>query len=125
MKHPRAELIAKWLEDTTQVIWYWDELENIWSKGKIDYLTDVNDEAAYSVGEKPTKPPQKMCTLAGVSFPVPLSITSGCEVGITVWRNTSEDSATHYVYGFDDTKDAAACTKAIAEVIKQAIKEAK
>ena len=28
-------------------------------------------ESQYSIGDKPTAPPRKMCTLAGVEFPMP------------------------------------------------------
>lgn len=125
MKHPRAELIAKWMEDTTQPVWRWGGGDDGWVTSEHTELISWSVANKFAIGDKPTGPPQKMCTLAGVSFPVPLSVASGCEVGITVWRNAGEDSATHYVYGFNDMKDASACAKAIAEAIEQAIKEAK
>ena len=119
MKHPRAELISKWLEDTSQPIWSYFDDE--WVDAADEDLISIDDTCPYAIGPKPTEPPQKMCTLAGVSFPVPYQYDEGSMnwMVISIGAGTSK---THY---FKYNTDARACFNAVNAALKQAIKEAK
>lgn len=56
MKHPRAELIAKWLEDTTQPIWFFAKDMGKWYLTNGHNLFDELLTYPFEVGEKPTEP---------------------------------------------------------------------
>ncbi len=70
--HPHADLIARWLPDTTQPLWLWNTKEWVPLPG-YELLTHNDDvpPAHLACGDKPTTPPRRMCTLAGVDFPEP------------------------------------------------------
>jgi hypothetical protein len=70
MKHPQAEIIKVWVEETTE-LWVWLEESKEWKKSYIlEVITCPN--LTYAIGDKPTSPPVKMCELAGVKFPAPV-----------------------------------------------------
>jgi hypothetical protein len=66
--HKHAALIKAWADDPSQDVWEYD--------GQWDLVTDPvpvwYDHLHYALGPKPTQPPRKMCSLAGVEFPEPL-----------------------------------------------------
>ena len=66
MKHPQAEVIKQWLDNTSQQLWYWSRYCHVWEETLV-----INQDNIYAVGDKPTSPPTKMCELAGVKFPAP------------------------------------------------------
>jgi hypothetical protein len=126
-RHPRAELIAKWLEDTDQVIWvyrtnpygaYGDS--SYWDQATFGELTDTSNESHFAIGPKPTEPPQKMCELAGVSFPVPSA--DGVH---PVFLSGRSVITTSKMYWFNSAADAQLFAIAIEAIVVQAIKEAK
>ena len=105
-KHPRAELIKAWLEDTTQPVWYWDE--DHWNPESCVGLVQDND-LNYAIGPKPTQPPARMCVLAGIEFPEPMR--SAPERGTRYWVgevNASEPYETRWYAEDDDIEFLAA-----------------
>jgi hypothetical protein len=82
--HPRAELIAEWIKDTSQEIWFWNGSDWISTYDKA--LITIRNAGHYAIGHKPTQPPARVCTLAGVEFPEPMR--SAPPVGTKVWLAT-------------------------------------
>ena len=70
MKHPQAELIKQWLEDTDQQLWVLLADSKTWSESYLEEVL-VCPNWNYAIGIKPTAPPVTMCDLAGVKFPAP------------------------------------------------------
>ncbi|MEN9885582.1 MAG: hypothetical protein RL758_160 [Pseudomonadota bacterium] len=67
--HKHADLIKKWADDPSQKVWHWFAGE--WTQcPSIPLWYETN---CYAIGEKPTSPPAKMCVLAGVEFPMPMT----------------------------------------------------
>lgn len=71
MKTPRAhaELAKLYYSDKEMQCWEWDKVMRAW---RIAPLPLFLSGTTYHVGkEAPTEPPQAMCELAGVEFPMP------------------------------------------------------
>lgn len=76
-----AALIKQLADDTSLAIWYWHRGHKAWFTGTPELLFDSDEIMA--VGDKPTDPPPRMCTLAGIEFPAPLTVAP--EVGTTFY----------------------------------------
>lgn len=74
--HKHAALIKQWADDSSQKVWQWSPRVNEWFE-----MNAVTWDATvhYALGPKPTQPPRKMCSLAGVEFPMPETVAP--EVG--------------------------------------------
>jgi hypothetical protein len=123
MKHPRAELIAKWLEDTTQLIWAYIDFEWVGSDRET-LIKETQLPFRFFVGPKPTEPPQKMCTLAGVSFPVP-TLQHG-QLGLEEFEALEKAVLCLYAGQKEEDRKQSTelCVYAIRNALEQAIKEA-
>lgn len=64
--HKHAALIKAWADDPSQAVWSFTSLE--WRKVDTPSWCETS---AYALGDKPAAPPRRMCTLAGVEFPMP------------------------------------------------------
>jgi len=65
MKHPQAELIKQWLEDTDQQLWVLLADSKTWSESYLEEVL-VCPNLSYAIGIKPTAPQVTMCELAGL-----------------------------------------------------------
>ena len=77
MSTPRknAELAALYMSDDRMRCWVWT-VEGRWIEPAVQPLWTA--EGIYHVGlTPPTEPPQKMCELAGVQFPMPMTEAPG------------------------------------------------
>lgn len=71
MTTPRAhaELAKLYYSDKEMQCWEWDKVMRTWRAAPFPWFSD---EKNYHVGKTaPTEPPQVMCELAGVKFPMP------------------------------------------------------
>lgn len=131
--HKHAELIKKWADDTSQPAWYWDESEG-WIACPYGpaWLKDVK----YAIGEKPTYPPAKMCVLAGVEFPMPMTeppavrsdyfVAEAAEISSMNWDGGSYDMFLLNAGVVHLSKEGAiAHTRALIAATKQAMEAAK
>ena len=70
-RQKHAAKIIQWAQDTSQSVWYWSTNANAWLD---TYDPSWADFLIYVLGEKPTAPPRKMCTLGGLEFPAPETV---------------------------------------------------
>ena len=69
MSRPNAEMALKYWADPTMKVWFWHA--GAWRLA--ERTPSFSQDAHWHVGhEAPTDPPQKMCELAGVKFPMPM-----------------------------------------------------
>lgn len=102
--HKHAELIKKWADDPSQTVWHW-YIDGWWSCHPANGSPSWYETNYYAVGEKPTSPPRKMCVLAGVEFPMPL--TEPHVYGSSYWTiDPAETSGVMRRSWQDDTRDA-------------------
>jgi hypothetical protein len=133
MKHPQAELIKQWLDDTSQQLWYWNSYFNTWLR-----TNDFNAEGKYAIGDEPPEPPVKIRELAGVKFPAPVLDAALLKEGNDFFVASMVEEEHHFWGGikYDSifleaglvhlTKEAARQhSKALQAANLQAIKEAK
>ena len=74
MKHPHLDLLVRAAADTTQQIWFWKPRDEQWTGCGLEALvSDVVGRFVFVLGDKPTAPPQRMCTLGGLQFPEPMT----------------------------------------------------
>ncbi len=68
--HKHAAIIKAWADDPSQAVWCWNPHHAApeWLRVQNIYW---EQSVHYALGDKPTAPPRKMCTLAGVAFPAP------------------------------------------------------
>lgn len=69
--HKHAAKIIKWAQDTSLPVWGWSQGQEKWVICENAFWSS---NAFYELGEKPTAPPQKMCTLGGLEFPMPETV---------------------------------------------------
>ena len=99
--NPRAnkEQADRYFADDTLKAWWWNEVDKTWAEAR---WPDFEPSLTWQVGhERPTEPPQKMCELAGVKFPMPMTEAPGegemyiyvstCGVYQEEWLNTAWD----------------------------------
>ena len=87
-KRPHAELAIKFYSDTKMKCWVWDEDSRRWLDiGKPAW----NVIRIYEVSEtKPTKPPKKRVTMAGITFNAPETETPN--MGARYWLANVEST---------------------------------
>jgi hypothetical protein len=73
--HPRAELIAEWVKDTTKPVWMF--ANGFWIEDEGQLFLEPMYAGHFAIGPKPTQPPARMCVLAGVEFPEPMREAPG------------------------------------------------
>jgi hypothetical protein len=66
--HKHAALIKQWADDRTIGVWLWDGIN--WVEPLNHRSPLWMESVPHAVGPKPTQPPRKMCSLAGVEFPI-------------------------------------------------------
>jgi hypothetical protein len=116
MKHPQAEVIKQWLDDTSQQLWYWSRYCHVWEETLV-----INQDNIYAVGDKPTSPPTKMCELAGVKFPAPVSDANLMEKGQKYWI-----ASAHLVDSLlwrNDAYDCRVCDFGLTHLTKEAAEQ--
>ena len=139
MTTPRAhaDLAKLYYSDKEMQCWEWDKVMRTWRTNPLPWFSD---EKIYHVGKvEPTEPPQIMCELAGVKFPMPVQIEpklgvryyvadlsfpqdpSGC-----IWDNYDVDQA-HLDTGAVQLTEEGAIQQSLAmrAALKQAIEKAK
>lgn len=80
-ERPNKELALRYWSDPTLKAWYWSRANAGWVQASTPWFAD---EIVWHVGhEAPTEPPARMCELAGITFPMP--ITEAPEVGARCW----------------------------------------
>ena len=87
-KTPRAhaELAARFMEDDSLKCWIWNSHEKRWVENECPLW---NYNGAYHVGrEKPTAPPKRKVTMAGITFDAPE--TEAPKVGTKYWLEDVE-----------------------------------
>jgi hypothetical protein len=116
MKHPQSELIKHWLDDTSQQLWYWSRYCHVWEETLV-----INQDNIYAVGDKPTSPPTKMCELAGVKFPAPVSDSSLMKSGQKYWI-----ASAHFVDSLlwrNDAYDCRVCDFGLTHLTKESAEQ--
>ena len=73
-KHPNYHQIVAAAADTTLPVWHWSTSSQGWMKTNASSLWYDQGDMRFAVGDKPTAPPQRMCTLAGACFPEPMRV---------------------------------------------------
>ena len=80
-ERPNKELALRYYSDDTLKAWWWVPDLRRW---QCERNPDFDSTVVWHVGhEAPTEPPARMCELAGITFPMP--ITEAPEVGARCW----------------------------------------
>jgi hypothetical protein len=120
MKHQQAEPIKQWLEDTDQQLWVWLTDSKTWSSSYIEEVLSCPN-LSYAIGKKPTAPPTKMCELAGVKFPAPVSDANLMEKGQKYWI-----ASAHFVDSLlwrNDAYDCRVCDFGLTHLTKESAEQ--
>lgn len=138
LKH--AALIKEWVDDPSKEIWGWAPDLKDWLRVTVNHPLSY-PQHHYALGDKPAKPPRRMCTLAGVEFPEPehvepangtrywaASVLTGYEqdANLFTWHGDEVDKIA-FKAGIIHMNDGAAQehSRALAAATKQAIEAAK
>ena len=70
--HKHAALIKQWADDRAIGVWLWDGIN--WVEPLNHRSPLWMESVPHAVGPKPSQPPRKMCSLAGVEFPAPETV---------------------------------------------------
>lgn len=139
MTTPRAhaELAKMYFSDREMKCWEWVEIERAW---RLQKYPQFYENGVWHVGKvEPTEPPQIMCELAGVKFPMPVQIEPKLGVRYYVadlsfpqdpydciWDNYDVDQA-HLDTGAVQLTEEGAIQQSLAmrAALKQAIEKAR
>lgn len=100
--HKHAALIKQWADDTSQPVWVWSSSAGWFDASDGGETTPSwSPSSTYALGPKPTQPPRKTCTLAGVEFPVPE--TTAPASGASYYIPTTAGHPAHIEWANDRT----------------------
>lgn len=89
---PNSDLALRYWSDSTLSAWHWQTDLRAWC---LCAHPDFHTGTTWRVGhERPTEPPQKMCELAGMRFPMP--ITEAPNEGDAYWVVMTDHIASFY-----------------------------
>lgn len=129
-----ADLAIRYWSDPTLKAWFWQTDLRVW---RLCAHPDFHTGTTWHVGhEVPTEPPTKMCELAGVKFPMPMTevpkVGSECwivfigSVSARIWRSDDIEMGWFQQRRCHRTKEAAELHwKALSAANMQAVEAAK